>query len=72
MATTITWGNPYTHEEHSRTTYTAKDFLYGSSEKVRRHGATCDWCGQVRGRVYAYDGGSKVFCNRNCYQDYYL
>ena len=64
MATTREWGNPYTHEEHSRTTYTARDLLYGY--------ATCDWCGQVRDRVNSYDGRPKVFCNRECYRDYYL
>lgn len=63
MATTITWGNPYTHEEHSRTTYTRKDFLYTDW--------ACSWCGQRKPRLYGYDGRPRIFCDKQCYQAFY-
>ena len=62
MATTMTWGNPYTHEEHSRTTYSKRDLLYGYG--------CCDWCGQIRYRLYSYDGHKGIYCNKDCYDSY--
>ena len=63
MMQTMTWGNPYTHEEHSRTTYTSKDLLHGYG--------VCDWCGQVRFRLYQYDGRKGIFCAKDCYRSYH-
>mgnify|MGYP001581414318 CR=1 FL=1 len=59
---TITTGNPYTHEERTRTSYGRKDLLYGYG--------VCDWCGQIKHRLYSYDGNQKIFCNRECYRSY--
>lgn len=63
MSTTITWGNPYTHEEHTRTCYSAKDLLYGYG--------VCSWCGQIRTRLYTYNGSNKLVCNKECYKALY-
>lgn len=62
MKTTV-WGNPYTHKEHSRTSYGKKDLRYGY--------AVCDWCGYIRRRVYSYNGNRKLFCNARCYESYH-
>jgi len=63
MSTIITWGNPYTHKEHTRTCYSAKDLLYGYG--------VCEWCGQIRTRLYAYNGSKKLVCNKECYEALY-
>lgn len=64
MAKTTYRGNPYTHEEHSRTVYGAKDLLYGYG--------VCDWCGQIRHRLFSYDGRRGIFCNQECFRAFYL
>jgi hypothetical protein len=65
MSTVLEWGNPFTHEEHKRITYSKSDARY--QERQGR----CNWCGQVRRRLYAYDGHEGLFCNRTCFRDYY-
>jgi hypothetical protein len=68
---TITWGNPYTHEEHKRTSYNKNDLLHGYG--------VCNWCGNVKTTLYTYDVmpapnlmGQKValFCGKECYKAY--
>ena len=56
--TKITWGNPYTHEEHSR-------------ESSPANGDTCDWCGQRKRTLYKYDNSRGWFCNKECHKAYY-
>ena len=63
MSITLTWGNPYTHEEHTRTCYSAKDLMYGYG--------ICEWCGQIRHRLYTYDGSNKLVCHLECYKSLY-
>ena len=66
----IVKGNPYTHAENSRTTYTKADLLYGYG--------TCYWCGNVKHTLYRYNDSMpvqlmgqkvKLFCNKSCYTD---
>ena len=58
--TVMTWGNPYTHEEHSRTCIPN---LEGHKK--------CDWCGNNPKRLFKYDGDIHRFCNKICYKDYH-
>ncbi len=64
------WGNPYTHEEHSRTCYA----------RAEAPADNCDWCGQKPKRLYNYDGWRvgtlghsrpAVYCNRQCHNAYH-
>lgn len=55
----ITWGSPYTHEEHSR------------ESKTRMPHESCDWCGQKPKTLFKYDGRRGWFCNKECYQSYH-
>lgn len=58
-----TWGNPYTHEEHSRECH---------PNNPKTHWVmSCDWCGQKPRRLYRYDGDRHWFCNRDCYNSYH-
>jgi hypothetical protein len=61
MATVLAYGNPYTHEEHRRVCYSQREL---PTQK------DCAWCGQVRPRLYAYEAGPKLFCNRACWKSY--
>jgi len=67
----LAYGNPYTHEEHERICYTAKDSIARYNPDTRQYEVSCRWCGQVRRRVYQYDGRSGVFCNRDCFNSYH-
>lgn len=62
MATVMTWGNPYTHEEHERITYAQRELTAYND---------CHWCGQRKARLYAYDRTDHIFCNRSCWNSYY-
>jgi len=58
------WGNPYTHEEHSKTTWAREDI---------RKDETCDWCGN-RNRwdgLFSYDGDTHKFCSKGCARAYH-
>lgn len=60
----IEWGNPYTHEEYSRTTYSKKD-LHPKE--------TCHWCGNRNrfGGLFSYNCSPKKFCSKECHKIYY-
>jgi hypothetical protein len=64
MANKIEWGNPYTHEEHSRTSWAAEEL--GEHE-------TCEWCGNRNGHggLFQYNEMPKKFCCKDCYETYY-
>lgn len=76
MSTIREWGNPYTHEEHSRECIPNKptgETLMGKPLTSEGHWVTsCNWCGQEPARLYRYDGDSHMFCNRECYLSYHL
>lgn len=57
----ISWGNPYTHEEHMRESYKNIDRLKG-----------CAWCGNKPKTLYTYDNNKTLFCNKNCRHDYHV
>lgn len=64
------WGNPYTHEEHSRTTWTAIAWSnYSYRPSIMKF--SCDWCGCEKQRLYSYDGDDMhKFCNKECKEAY--
>ena len=64
MPKKVEWGNPYTHEEHSRTSYSKKDL------GVREN---CEWCGQLNrhGGLFEYNNSGKLFCSKGCHDTYY-
>lgn len=55
------WGNPYTHEEHSR-----------ESIPGREHPCGCDWCGQKRRVLFRYDRRKGWFCNLECHNSFHF
>jgi len=68
----IVKGNPFTHSEHSRTTYTKHDMLYGYG--------VCYWCGNVKTTMYRYNDSDPIelqgqtvnlFCSKSCYESTY-
>jgi len=63
MPNKIDRGNPYTHEEHSRTSHAAWE-LSGIH--------TCEWCGQRNGHkgLFEYDHTGKLFCSKQCFIAY--
>lgn len=61
---TIYHGNPFTHEEHSRESRSAKDMGAHDTQ-------SCAWCGQPRRALYRYDGTRGYFCNLSCWRAYY-
>jgi len=63
--TELTWGNPYTHEEHSR-------HCIGNNENMGYLVRSCVWCGQSPNRLFRYDGDSRWFCNKECYNCYWM
>jgi hypothetical protein len=60
---TITSGNPYTHEEHERTSYNV-----AKGETAKK---TCSWCGQEQQTLYQYDRTKGVFCSKSCWRSYH-
>ena len=62
---TITHGNPYTHEQHTRISKSAKDI--GTCDTM-----SCAWCGAGHKHVlYQYDGTRGWFCNLVCWRSYH-
>ena len=62
---TITEGSPYSHEEHSRTSYAAHECQTPS----------CAWCGAQPKTLFNYDGETRnrrpvLFCNQKCHDAY--
>ena len=74
--TVLSWGNPYTHEEHTRECIPNKahrDSPWGKA--ITKWGfpiIDCGWCGSKPARLYRYDGDKHVFCNRSCYNSYHF
>jgi len=64
MSNTIEWGNPYTHEEHSRTSYHWHEL---------NDNTTCAWCGNRNGYngLFEYDHSDKLFCSKECHNIYF-
>ena len=65
--TVMTWGNPFTHEEHTRECIPNTD---GRLE--------CDYCENHPKRLFIYDGSyawgkhrAARFCNKKCFKSYY-
>lgn len=65
MPKKMEWGNPYTHEEYSRTSY-CKDELFKDQ--------TCEWCGHRNSYngLFAYNGSEELFCSKECYRIYQM
>lgn len=61
---TIEWGNPYNHEEHSRTSYNKNDLDQFE---------TCAWCGERNRRngLFSYDKHDEKFCSKECFTVYF-
>ena len=64
MASTMSHGNPYTHEEHERVCVSQEDF--GGSA----HMPSCQFCGSEPRRLYQYDRTKHYFCNLGCWRAY--
>lgn len=64
MSNTIEWGNPYTHEQHSRTSYHRNELNWQT---------TCEWCGTLNGHggLFEYDKSGKLFCSKQCHNIYF-
>jgi len=58
------WGNPYSHEEHSRESLPKSEWI---SEGVD----SCDWCGSEPRTLFKYDGTDGWFCNKDCWDAYH-
>ena len=74
MPKTIEWGNPYTHETHSRASFSSDDLatnnvpsFYFGKEK------TCEWCGNLNrtGGLFEYNNSGKLFCSKGCHRSYF-
>lgn len=66
------WGNPFTHEEHSRTTYSKED-LDQEILPFKKPRQTCAWCGQ-RNRfdgLFEYDNSGVLVCSKVCHKTYF-
>ena len=63
---TMTWGNPYTHEEYSRTSYNAEDIKGMSTNE-------CEWCGNTnaKGGLFEYERTGHYFCSKDCFKAYH-
>ena len=62
--TKVEWGNPYTHEEHSRVSWSWEELHVDD---------TCNWCGN-RNRyngLFSYNGDGELFCSKSCYETYH-
>ena len=65
---TIESGNPYTHEEHSRTSYSKEDIETGVCSAT-----DCAWCGGLNqyDGLFEYNESGQVFCSKSCHDSYY-
>ena len=74
MPKKVEWGNPYTHEEHSRTSYSKEDILLNRvSTRCFGREKNCEWCGQLNrhGGLFEYNDSGKLFCSKSCHDTYY-
>ena len=71
MPKKVEWGNPYTHEEHSRTSYSKEDMKCHNFPPYSA--GTCEWCGQLNrhGGLFEYNDSGKLFCSKSCHDTYY-
>jgi len=64
MSNKIVWGNPFTHEEHSRISYSTHDLALSNN---------CAWCGGRNGHggLFQYEGFEEFFCCKSCFITYH-